>query len=158
VIDDSRLSRRAQSRGVSSAERWPPGRSRRAGRDGPNRAIRIADGRLGIRAGHSTENQTGRPAARRSFFDAAAAAGIDYDGLSPRRIAGRAASAGRPVERIHGIFLDRRRRAPHCRRPAVSCASEEREGRFRLGHPDPRIPIVVSAVIDDLAVATSYSR
>ena len=143
---------------MSSAGRWPPERSRRGG---PRRPRTAPSGSLtdvpGIRVGHFTD--TRRPTGCTAIlFDAAAAAGIDYDGSAPGESQAVLLQPVSPVERIHGIFLTGGGVLALPSAGGVLRFLEERKVGFDWGTPDLRIPIVVSAVIDDLAVGDPHIR
>ena len=111
----------------------------------------------GIRVGHFTD--TRRPTGCTAIlFDAAAAAGIDYDGSAPGESQAVLLQPVSPVERIHGIFLTGGGVLALPSAGGVLRFLEERKVGFDWGTPDLRIPIVVSAVIDDLAVGDPHIR
>jgi L-aminopeptidase/D-esterase-like protein len=111
----------------------------------------------GIKVGHFTD--TRRPTGCTAIlFDAAAAAGVDYDGSAPGESQVVLLQPISPVERIHAIFLTG---GGVLGLPAFSGMLrflEERKVGFDWGTPDLRIPIVVSAVIDDLSVGDARIR
>ncbi len=111
----------------------------------------------GIRVGHFTDSR--RPTGCTAIlFDSAAAAGIDYDGSAPGESQAVLLQPVSPVERIHGIFLTGGGVLALPSAGGVLRFLEERKVGFDWGTPDLRIPIVVSAVIDDLAVGDPHIR
>jgi L-aminopeptidase/D-esterase-like protein len=92
------------------------------------------------------------------LFDSAAAAGIDYDGSAPGESQAVLLQPVSPVERIHAIFLTGGGLLALPSSAGVLRFLEERNIGFDWGTPDLRIPIVVSAVIDDLAVGDAHIR
>ena len=111
----------------------------------------------GIRVGHFTDPR--RPTGCTAIlFDAPAAAGVDYNGSAPGESQVVLLQPVSPVERIHGIFLTG---GGVLALPAAGGAlrfMEERKIGFDWGAGTVRIPIVVSAVIDDLAVGDARIR
>jgi L-aminopeptidase/D-esterase-like protein len=101
----------------------------------------------GIRVGHFTD--TRRPTGCTAIlFDSAVAAGVDYNGSAPGEAQVVLLQPVSPVERIHALFLT----------GGGLKFLEERKVGFDWGTPNLRIPIVVSAVIDDLAVGDPRIR
>ena len=111
----------------------------------------------GIRVGHFTD--TRRPTGCTAIlFDNAAAAGVDYDGSAPGESQVVLLQPVSPVERIHALFLTGGGVLALPASGGVLRFLEERKVGFDWGTPDLRIPIVVSAVIDDLAVGDPRIR
>ena len=111
----------------------------------------------GIRVGHFTD--TRRPTGCTAIlFDNAAAAGVDYDGSAPGESQVVLLQPVSPVERIHALFLTGGGVLALPAFGGVLRFLEERKVGFDWGTPDLRIPIVVSAVIDDLAVGDPRIR
>jgi len=111
----------------------------------------------GIRVGHFTD--TRRPTGCTAIlFDAAAAAGVDYDGSAPGESQAVLLQPTSPVDRIHALFLTGGGILSLPAAGGVLRFLEERKVGFDWGTPDLRIPIVVSAVIDDLAVGDPHIR
>jgi L-aminopeptidase/D-esterase-like protein len=111
----------------------------------------------GISVGHDTD--TRRPTGCTAIlFDAAFAAGVDYDGSAPGESQVVMLQPTSPVERIHGIFLTGGGVLALPAAAGVLRFCEERKIGFDWGTPDVRIPIIVSAVIDDLAVGDPRIR
>jgi L-aminopeptidase/D-esterase-like protein len=111
----------------------------------------------GIRVGHFTD--TRRPTGCTAIlFDAASAAGVDYNGSAPGEAQVVLLQPVSPVERIHALFLTGGGVLALPAFGGVLRFLEERKVGFDWGTPDLRIPIVVSAVIDDLAVGDPRLR
>lgn len=111
----------------------------------------------GIRVGHFTD--TRRPTGCTAvLFDSAAAAGVDYNGSAPGESQVVMLQPVSPVDRIHGLFLTGGGVLALPASGGVLRYLEERKIGFDWGTPDLRIPIVVSAVIDDLAVGNPRIR
>ncbi len=111
----------------------------------------------GIRVGHFTDPRrpTGCTAV---IFESAAAAGVDYDGSAPGESQAVLLQPVSPVEKIHGLFLTGGGVLALPAAGGMLRFFEERNVGFDWGTPDLRIPIVVSAVIDDLAVGNPRIR
>jgi L-aminopeptidase/D-esterase-like protein len=111
----------------------------------------------GIRVGHFTD--TRRPTGCTAIlFESAVAAGIDYDGSAPGESQAVLLQPVSPVERIHALYLTGSGVLALPSAAGVLRFLEERKVGFDWGTPDVRIPIVVSAVIDDLAVGDPHIR
>lgn len=111
----------------------------------------------GIRVGHFTD--TRRPTGCTAvIFESAAAAGVDYDGSAPGESQAVLLQPVSPVEKIHGLFLTGGGVLALPAAGGMLRFFEERNVGFDWGTPDLRIPIVVSAVIDDLAVGNPRIR
>ena len=111
----------------------------------------------GLKVGHVTDPR--RPTGCTALlFDQAAAAGVDYDGSAPGESQVVLLQPVSPVERIHGIFLTGGGVLALPAAGGVLRFFEERQIGFDWGSPGLRIPIVVSAVIDDLAVGDPRIR
>jgi L-aminopeptidase/D-esterase-like protein len=111
----------------------------------------------GIRVGHFTD--TRRPTGCTAIlFDTAVAAGVDYNGSAPGESQVVMLQPVSPVEKIHALFLTGGGIfALHAHSGVLRYLEEHKVG-FDWGTPDLRIPIVVSAVIDDLAVGDPRIR
>jgi L-aminopeptidase/D-esterase-like protein len=111
----------------------------------------------GIKVGHFTD--TRRPTGCTAIlFDSAAAAGVDYDGSAPGESQVVLLQPVSPVERIHALFLTGGGVLGLPSFGGVLRYLEERKIGFDWGAPGTPIPIVVSAVIDDLAVGDPTIR
>ena len=111
----------------------------------------------GIRVGHYTDSR--RPTGCTAIlFDNAVAAGVDFDGSAPGESQEVLLQPVSPVDRIHGIFLTGGGILALPAAGGVLRFLEERNVGFDWGTPGVRIPIVVSAVIDDLAVGDPHIR
>ena len=111
----------------------------------------------GITVGHFTD--TRRPTGCTAIlFNPAAAAGIDFDGSAPGESMAVMLQPASPVDRIHALFLTGGGLFGLPAAAGVIRFCEERKIGFDWGTPDLRIPIVVSAVIDDLAVGDPHIR
>lgn len=111
----------------------------------------------GIRVGHFTD--TRRPTGCTAIlFDSPAAAGVDYNGSAPGESQVVLLQPVSPVERIHAIFLTGGGVLGLPATGGVLRFLEERKVGFDWGNPGLRIPIVVSAVIDDLSVGDPRIR
>jgi L-aminopeptidase/D-esterase-like protein len=111
----------------------------------------------GIKVGHFTD--TRRPTGCTAIlFDPSAAAGVDYNGSAPGESMEVLLQPISPVERIHALFLTGGGLFALPASGGVLRYFEERHLGFDWGTPDLRIPIVVSAVIDDLAVGDPRIR
>ena len=111
----------------------------------------------GIRVGHFTDPR--RPTGCTSMlFDTAAAAGVDYNGSAPGESQVVLLQPVSPVDRIHALFLTGGGVLALPAAGGVLRFLDERKIGFDWGTPDLRIPIVVSAVIDDLSVGNARIR
>ena len=111
----------------------------------------------GIKVGHFTD--TRRPTGCTAIlFDNAAAAGVDYNGSAPGESQVVMLQPVSPVDRIHGIFLTGGGLFALPASSGVLRFIEERKVGFDWGNPGLRIPIVVSAVIDDLSIGNPRVR
>lgn len=111
----------------------------------------------GIRVGHFTDSRrpTGCTAV---IFDGEATAGVDYDGSSPGEMQVVMLQPVSPIERIHAMLLTG---GGPMGLGAVAGAVrylEERKIGFDWGLRDIRVPAVVGAVIDDLALGDGKIR
>ena len=111
----------------------------------------------GISVGHFTD--TRRPTGCTAIlFSSAAAAGIDFDGSAPGESMAVMLQPASPVDRIHALFLTGGGVLALPAAAGLIRFCEERKIGFDWGTPDLRIPLVVSAVIDDLAVGDPHIR
>src|SRR5205823_3514096 len=105
----------------------------------------------GLRVGHFTDAR--RPTGCTVIiFEPAAAVGVDFDGSAPGESQGVLLQPVSPIERIHGLFLTGGGVLALPASGGVLRFFEEHKIGFDWGTPDVRIPIVVSAVIDDLVL------
>jgi len=111
----------------------------------------------GLKVGHFTDSR--RPTGCTAIlFDEPAAAAVDYDGSAPGETQVVMLQPVSPVEQIHAILLSG---GGVWGLGAVAGAMrfhEERKIGFDWGSPGLRIPIVVGAIIDDLAVGDPRIR
>jgi L-aminopeptidase/D-esterase-like protein len=111
----------------------------------------------GIRVGHFTDPR--RPTGCTAIlFDPDAAAGVDYATSAPGETGVVLLQPSSPVERIHALFLTGGGLFGLAAYGGVIRYLEEHKTGFDWGTPDLRIPIVVAAVIDDLAVGDPRVR
>jgi L-aminopeptidase/D-esterase-like protein len=111
----------------------------------------------GLKVGHFTD--TRRPTGCTAIlFDQPAAAGVDYDSSAPGESQVVMLQPVSPVERIHAIFLTGGGVLALPAHGGVLRFLEERRVGFDWGNPNLRIPIVVSAVIDDLSIGDNRVR
>src|SRR5205823_8020867 len=111
----------------------------------------------GIKAGHYTDSR--RPTGCTALlFEGKATAGVDYDGSAPGSHLGVLLQPVSPIDTIHGLLLTG---GGPMGLSAVAGAVrylEEHKIGFDWGIPKVRIPIVVGAVIDDLALGDARIR
>jgi L-aminopeptidase/D-esterase-like protein len=111
----------------------------------------------GLKVGHFTDPR--RPTGSTAIlFDEPAAAAVDYDGSAPGEMQVVLLQPVSPVEAIHAILLSG---GGVWGLGAVAGAMrfhEDRKIGFDWGSPGLRIPIVVGAIIDDLAVGDPTIR
>jgi L-aminopeptidase/D-esterase-like protein len=111
----------------------------------------------GLRVGHFTDPR--RPTGCTAIlFDEPAAAGVDYDGSAPGEQLVVMLQPASPVEQIHAILLSG---GGVFGLGAVAGAQRfhvDRKIGFDWGSPSLRIPLVVGAIIDDLAVGDARIR
>ncbi|HEU4939888.1 MAG TPA: P1 family peptidase [Vicinamibacterales bacterium] len=111
----------------------------------------------GVTVGHFTD--TRRPTGCTAIlFESAAAAAVDYNSSAPGESMGVMLQPVSPIDRIHGLFLTGGGVLALPASGGVLRFLEERKLGFDWGTPGLRIPIVVSAVIDDLAVGDPHIR
>ncbi len=111
----------------------------------------------GIKVGHFTD--TRRPTGCTAIlFDGKVTAGVDYDGSAPGSHLGVALQPVSPVENIHGLLLTGGGLMGLAAVAGAVRYLEERKIGFDWGVPDIRVPLVVGAVIDDLAVGDGRIR
>jgi L-aminopeptidase/D-esterase-like protein len=111
----------------------------------------------GIRVGHFTDPR--RPTGCTAIlFDAPAAAGADYDGSAPGESLGVMLQPVSPLDKIHAILLTGGGPMALSATAGAVRYLEERQVGYDWGVPGIRVPIVVGAVIDDLAVGDGHIR
>jgi L-aminopeptidase/D-esterase-like protein len=111
----------------------------------------------GLTVGHYTD--TRRPTGCTAIlFDNAAAAAVDYNSSAPGESLGVMLQPVSPVERIHALFLTGGGVLSLPASGGVLRFLEEHKTGFDWGNPGLRIPIVVTAVIDDLSVGDPHVR
>jgi L-aminopeptidase/D-esterase-like protein len=111
----------------------------------------------GIKAGHYTDAR--RPTGCTALLlEEKATAGVDYDGSAPGSHLGVLLQPVSPIDTIHGLLLTG---GGPMGLSAVAGAVrylEEHKTGFDWGIPNVRVPIVVGAVIDDLALGDARIR
>jgi L-aminopeptidase/D-esterase-like protein len=111
----------------------------------------------GVRVGHFTD--TRRPTGCTAIlFDRPVTAGADYDGSAPGESLGVLLQPVSPLEHIHGILLSGGGPMALGATAGVVRFLEERNVGYDWGVPNVRVPIVVGAVIDDLALGDGRIR
>ena len=111
----------------------------------------------GIKAGHWTESR--RPTGCTALlFEGKATAGVDYDGSAPGSHLGVMLQPVSPVDTIHGMLLAGGGPLGLAAVHGVERHLEERNIGYDWGIPNIRIPIVIGAVIDDLAMGDGRIR
>jgi L-aminopeptidase/D-esterase-like protein len=124
-------------------------------------AVSDAEGSLtdigGIRVGHATD--TRRPTGCTAIlFDEPATAGVDYDGSAPGEMLGVALQPVSPLDRIHGILLTGGGPMGLGAVAGVVTYLESHGMGYDWGVPNVRIPLVLGAVVDDLAIGDGRIR
>jgi len=111
----------------------------------------------GIRVGHATDAR--RPTGCTAIlFDGPVTAGADYDGSAPGEMLGVMLQPVSPLERIHGILLTGGGPMGLDAVSGVVKYLEAAQVGYDWGVPNVRIPIVIGAVIDDLALGDGRIR
>jgi L-aminopeptidase/D-esterase-like protein len=111
----------------------------------------------GIRVGHFTDQR--RPTGCTAIlFDAPVVAAADYDGSAPGESLGVMLQPVSPLERIHAILLTGGGPMGLGATAGVVRFLDERKVGYDWGVPNVRVPIVVGAVIDDLALGDGRVR
>lgn len=111
----------------------------------------------GVRVGHFSD--TRRPTGCTVIlFDKPATAGADYDGSAPGESLGVMLQPASPLEQIHGILLTGGGPMALGATAGVVRFLEEQRVGYDWGVPNVRVPIVVGAVIDDLAIGDGRIR
>jgi L-aminopeptidase/D-esterase-like protein len=111
----------------------------------------------GVRVGHYTD--TRRPTGCTAvLFDDEVSAGVDYDGSAPGEQLAVMLQPVSPLESIHGILLAGGGPMGLAAVPGVVKYLDERHIGYDWGIANLRVPIVVGAVIDDLAIGDGRIR
>jgi L-aminopeptidase/D-esterase-like protein len=111
----------------------------------------------GVRVGHFTDSR--RPTGCTVIlFDEPVTAGADYDGSAPGESLGVMLQPVSPLDHIHGILLTGGGPMALGATMGVIRFLEERRVGYDWGVPNVRVPIVVGAVIDDLALGDGRLR
>jgi L-aminopeptidase/D-esterase-like protein len=111
----------------------------------------------GIKAGHYTDPR--RPTGCTALlFEGKATAGVDYDGSAPGSYLGVLLQPVSPIDTIHGLLLTGGGPMGLSAVPGAVRYLEENKTGFDWGIPNVRVPIVVGAVIDDLALGDARIR
>ncbi len=111
----------------------------------------------GLRVGHFTD--TRRPTGCTAIlFDKPATAGVDYDGSAPGESLGVALQPVSPLDQIHAILLTGGGPMALGATAGVVRFLEERKIGYDWGVPNIRVPLVLGAVIDDLAIGDGHIR
>jgi L-aminopeptidase/D-esterase-like protein len=111
----------------------------------------------GIRVGHFTDSR--RPTGCTAIlFDGEVNAGVDFDGSAPGEQQVVMLQPVSSLERIHGILLTGGGPMGLAAVAGAVKFLEERRIGYDWGVPNIRVPIVVGAVIDDLAVGDGRIR
>jgi L-aminopeptidase/D-esterase-like protein len=111
----------------------------------------------GLKVGHFTDSR--RPTGSTAIlFDEPAAAAVDYDGSAPGETQVVLLQPVSPVEAIHAILLSGGGVWGLGAMAGAMRFHEEKKIGFDWGSPGLRIPIVVGAIIDDLAVGDPTIR
>src|SRR2546427_493657 len=111
----------------------------------------------GIKAGHYTDSR--RPTGCTALlFEGRATAGVDYDGSAPGSHLGVLLQPVSPIDTIHGLLLTGGGPMGLAAVAGAVRYLEEHKTGFDWGIPNVRVPIVVGAVIDDLALGDARIR
>jgi len=111
----------------------------------------------GVRVGHFTDapRPTGCTAI---LFDQPAIAGIDYDGSAPAESLGAMLQPVSPLDHIHAVLLAGGGPMGLGATAGVVRFLEERRVGYDWGVPNVRVPVVIGAAIDDLALGDARLR
>ena len=111
----------------------------------------------GMRVGHFTDSR--RPTGCTVIlFDRPAVAGGDYGGSAPAESLGVMLQPVSPLDRVHGIVLAGGGPMGLAATAGVVRFLEERRIGYDWGAPNVRVPIVVGAALDDLAIGDGRIR
>ena len=111
----------------------------------------------GVRVGHFTDVR--RPTGCTAIlFDKPATAGVDYDGSAPGESLGVMLQPVSPLDQIHSVLLTGGGPMGLGATAGVVRFLDEQRVGYDWGVPNVRVPIVVGAVIDDLAIGDGRIR
>lgn len=111
----------------------------------------------GVRVGHWTDSR--RPTGCTAIlFDTEVTAGVDYDGSAPGEQLAVMLQPVSPLDNIHGILFSGGGPLGLAAVAGAGKYLEERKIGYDWGVPNIRVPIVVGAVIDDLAIGDGTIR
>lgn len=111
----------------------------------------------GVRVGHFTDSR--RPTGCTVIlFDKPATAGADYDGTAPAESLGVLLQPASPLDQIHGILFAGGGPMGLGATAGVVRFLDERRVGYDWGVPNVRVPIIVGAAIDDLALGDGRIR
>jgi L-aminopeptidase/D-esterase-like protein len=111
----------------------------------------------GLRVGHFTDPR--RPTGCTAIlFDKPPTAGADYSGTAAAESLGIVLQPVSPLDRIHGILLTGGGAMALGATAGVVRFLEEKRVGYDWGVPNVRVPIVIGAVIDDLAIGDGRIR
>jgi L-aminopeptidase/D-esterase-like protein len=111
----------------------------------------------GVRVGHFTDAR--RPTGCTAIlFDKAATAGVDYDGSAPAESLGVMLQPVSPLDRIHAVLFAGGGPMGLGASAGVVRYLDEQHVGYDWGVPNVRVPIVVGAAIDDLAIGDGRIR
>jgi L-aminopeptidase/D-esterase-like protein len=111
----------------------------------------------GVRVGHFTDER--RPTGCTVIlFDQPAMAGVDYDGSAPAESLGVMLQPVSPLEHIHAVLLSGGGPMGLGATAGVVRFLDERRVGYDWGVPNIRVPVVVGAAIDDLALGDARLR
>jgi L-aminopeptidase/D-esterase-like protein len=155
-MDASPLSRRAFVTLAGAAPLAAATRARAAQQTTPLAAGSLVDAG-GLRVGHVTDPR--RPTGCTVIlFDQPARAGVDYNGSAPAESLGVTLQPTSPLDRIHAILLSGGGPMALGATAGVVRFLEEQKVGYDWGVPNVRVPIVVGAAIDDLAIGDARIR
>jgi L-aminopeptidase/D-esterase-like protein len=155
-MDASPLSRRAVLRLLGAAPFAVATHAHAAQQTTPPGAGSLTDAG-GLRVGHLTDKR--RPTGCTVIlFDQPARAGVDYNGSAPAESLGVTLQPTSPLDRIHAILLTGGGPMALGATAGVVRFLEEQGVGYDWGVPNVRIPIVVGAAIDDLAIGDGRIR
>ena len=111
----------------------------------------------GVRVGHFSDPR--RPTGCTAIlFDKPPTAGADYSGTAAAESLGIVLQPVSPLDRIHGILLTGGGSMALGATAGVVRFLEEKQVGYDWGVPNVRVPIVIGAVIDDLAIGDGRIR